>query len=177
MESETEQWAVAPCYHAYMVSTFGRVMRVAGGPGAVAHRILKPGASKGHLQVGLYDENGRHYVFVHRLVASAFIPNTNNLPQVDHIDMDKTNNHVSNLRFCTNQMNQYNKRSHAGSSSVYKGVYFNKQKNKWQVTIMLDGKNKHLGLFDDEQEAARKYDEYARVHHGEFARLNFPDPQ
>lgn len=44
--------------------------------------------------------------YVHRMVAIAHIPNLNNLPQVDHIDGDKSNNHVDNLRWCTNEDNQ-----------------------------------------------------------------------
>lgn len=45
---------------------------------------------------------------IHRLVALAFLPNPNNLPCVDHIDTDKTNNKVSNLRWCTHQENSLN---------------------------------------------------------------------
>lgn len=64
---------------------------------------LKPDVSKnGYLRVRLYNDTKKPKRFlVHRLVASAFIPNPNNLPQVNHIDRDKTNNNVNNLEWCT----------------------------------------------------------------------------
>jgi hypothetical protein len=50
----------------------------------------------------------RHHRKVHRLVAEAFIPNPNNLPEVDHIDTNKDNNCAENLRWCTHQENHLN---------------------------------------------------------------------
>lgn len=58
-------------------------------------------------------------------------------------------------------------------SSPYKGVS-RYRKQYWQATIRVDGKLKWLGSFDDAAEAARAYDEAARVHHGPTALLNFP---
>lgn len=60
---------------------------------------------KGYCCVGLIKNGKQVHVSVHRLVAEAFIPNPKNLPQVNHKDGNKENNHVSNLEWCTNQEN------------------------------------------------------------------------
>lgn len=63
---------------------------------------------KGYLAVTLYDENGtRTTCKIHRLVAEAFILNPSNLPQVNHKDENKENNHVDNLEWCTNEYNYH----------------------------------------------------------------------
>lgn len=60
----------------------------------------------GYKQCNLYDKNRKkYYKRVHRLVAKAFIPNPDNLPQVNHKDGDKTNNHISNLEWTVNSEN------------------------------------------------------------------------
>jgi hypothetical protein len=60
------------------------------------------------------------------------------------------------------------------AGSKYRGVNWNKSNNKWQAQIMCDGKNHYLGSFADAEEAARAYDQAARVQHGKTAQLNFP---
>lgn len=55
----------------------------------------------GYFEVGLYKQGKRYFRRVHRLVASAFIPNENNLPIINHKDGNKKNNNVSNLEWCT----------------------------------------------------------------------------
>ena len=69
-------------------------------------KFLKPVINhKGYLYVILYkDGKGKKYR-LHRLVAEAYIPNPDNLPQVDHIDNDKTHNYVNNLQWITNRDN------------------------------------------------------------------------
>ena len=61
--------------------------------------------NKGYVENGLSTEKGQKYFFRHRLVALAFIKNPENKPQVNHIDEDKLNNHVSNLEWCTQAEN------------------------------------------------------------------------
>ena len=86
----------------YQVSNFGRVRSLKNGK----VRILKPLTNKnGYLRVQLYKNNSLKTIFIHRLVAMAFIPNPNNLPMVNHKDEDKTNNIVSNLEWCDAKYN------------------------------------------------------------------------
>lgn len=62
---------------------------------------------KGYKSVCLYKDKTAKRIPVHRLVAQAFIPNPNNLPQVNHIDEDKHNNSVENLEWCDNDYNAH----------------------------------------------------------------------
>lgn len=72
----------------------------------ISHKCLKQMTDKyGYLYVNLYKENKLYHKTVHRLVAEAFIPNTDNLPQVNHKDENKINNIVSNLEWCNNYYN------------------------------------------------------------------------
>lgn len=74
-----------------------------------------------YLQYRLWKNNKQYNVSAHRLVASAFIPNPNNYPEIDHIDTNKTNNSVSNLRWCTRTMNGLNPISRKKNSDSKKG--------------------------------------------------------
>jgi len=94
---------------------------------------------------------------------------------VDHIQGNRMDNTRANLRVCTLAQNNRNRTKHKGAPSRFIGVYYNKQRGKWQALIRVDGKYKCVGSFDDEIEAARAYDHRAVELYGEFARLNFPD--
>ena len=68
--------------------------------------FLKPCTNqKGYLRVKLFKDGQKKWYRVHRLVAEAYLPNPDNLPQVDHINEDKTNNCVNNLQWITNRDN------------------------------------------------------------------------
>jgi hypothetical protein len=92
---------------------------------------------------------------------------------VDHVNGDGLDNRKSNLRECSRSQNNGNSNPRAGTST-FKGVSWHGQRNKWRAQIRANGKRQHLGLFTNEVDAARAYDEAAIQHFGEFARLNFP---
>lgn len=69
-------------------------------------KLLKQYKTKlGYLQVDLYKNGKRNHYLVHRLVADAFCEGADYFPVVNHIDEDKTNNHYSNLEWCTSEYN------------------------------------------------------------------------
>lgn len=92
----------------YQVSNMGRVKSFC--QSTKFHKqkefILKPSLiNTGYEVVTLYSKEKRKKFQIHRLVATAFIPNPNNLPCVNHKDENKVNNCVSNLEWCTYQYN------------------------------------------------------------------------
>lgn len=92
----------------YQISNFGRVksFRKSTKYSCQSEFILKPSvANTGYAQVCLYANGTRKKFLVHRLVAGAFIPNPDNLPQINHKDENRLNNHISNLEWCTPEYN------------------------------------------------------------------------
>lgn len=71
---------------------------------SVKHGILKPYLKNGYFAVNLYSKTCKHY-YIHRLVAESFIPNPEKLREVNHLDCNKLNNHVSNLEWCNRMRN------------------------------------------------------------------------
>lgn len=92
--------------------------------------------------------------------------------RIDHIDGDGLNNRRSNLRICTASENSCNVRKRKGTTSIYKGVTWSKSKNRWCVSITKNRKTHYVGVFMDEHKAGEAYNEAAKKHHKEFAKLN-----
>lgn len=89
-----------PGYEHYLITTWGRVYNTR------TKQFLNPYTHyKGYLRVDLRSGTEKRHFKVHRLVANAFIPNTEGKPQVNHIDGNKQNNSVSNLEWVTNKEN------------------------------------------------------------------------
>ena len=111
----------------------------------------------------------------HRLI---FLYHHGYLPKyLDHIDGNRSNNDISNIREATknqNGMNQKKQISHNGKplSSIYKGVDWYKRYKKWRARIEISRKSKLLGYFTSERAAAQAYNCAAINHFGEFAKLN-----
>ena len=76
--------------------------------------------------------------------------------EIDHINGVRDDNRICNLRVVTPQENKHNRHGvHAGNSSGFLGVHRNR--DRWRATICVDGRNVHLGVFDDPAEAAEAY--------------------
>lgn len=73
----------------------------------------------------------------------------------DHEDRDKLNCRRSNLRIVPKGANSQNQPGHADSTSIYRGVSWHKRGKKWRACVRVDGRQIALGLYDDEEEAAR----------------------
>ena len=132
----------------YSVSDFGNVRNDKTG------RILKGRAGGcGYVSVDLKRNTLSNYKCIHRLVAQAFLPNPDNKPQVDHIDNNKVNNRLLNLRWATNSQNQQNRSIGRNNTSGTKGVSWNNKSNKWTAQIKINGKKIHLGSFINKDDA------------------------
>lgn len=92
--------------------------------------------------------------------------------QIDHINGNKADNRITNLRVASGSENLRNRGKPANNTSGYKGVSWIARYRKWQATIKFDGKNKYLGRFATREEAADAYGKAALQHHGEFANLD-----
>ena len=100
---------------------------------------------------------------------------------VDHEDGNGLNNRRDNLRIATVAQNARNRTKRKRTASKYKGVTFLKRQwnlsRPWKSTIYVDGRNRTVGYFATEEEAAAGYNIAAQSHYGEFARLNeLPQP-
>jgi len=96
--------------------------------------FLKPHATKkGYLQVKLCNNDTKKMVSIHRLVALHYIPNPNNKPQVDHIDRNKLNNNVSNLRWVTNQENMDNRDLISNTGEKY--ISYQKDRDRYDIRV------------------------------------------
>lgn len=87
---------------------------------------------------------------------------------IDHKDQDKTNNAIANLRQATRRQNIHNQGTKSTNSSGFKGVYYCKQKQRYQARIRHNGKRIHLGFFSTPEEASKAYKLAAKEYHGDF---------
>jgi hypothetical protein len=119
--------------------------------------------SHGYLCVGINYNSYR----AHRLI---FLMHKGYLPKtIDHINGDKLDNRIENLRAATVGQNQHNRKTNANNTSGYKGVSWNKALKKWTARITLERKIIHLGYFANVEEAAEVVRKAREELHGDFA--------
>ena len=94
---------------------------------------------------------------------------------VDHINHNRADNRIVNLRQATQQQQCMNQSLSRANKFGYRGVSWHDAGSKYQVTIRVKGKSLGLGLFVDVIAAAKAYDDAARDAFGEYANLNFPE--
>jgi hypothetical protein len=148
----------------YEVSNFGFIRSKKSG------KFLKGCPDKdGYLRINLYKTKiDRRFVFVHRIVALAFIENPESKPQVDHIDNNEMNNNVVNLRWASHSENNRNTKLQKNNKSGVKGVCWCQKYKKWRAHIHFNGKNITLGNFNTIEEATKSRINAANKIYGEF---------
>lgn len=144
-----EEWKPIQDYEElYEVSNYGRVRSLVDTHRNIRKepKILKTGKNgKGYLHVTLWKKGKSKTFKLHRLVTNAFIPNPQNLPQINHKDEDKTNNHVENLEWCT-----------ASYNNSY-GTRIERVAEKCSKPVISTDKNGVEEYFPSVAEAERRY--------------------
>jgi hypothetical protein len=144
----------------YQISNLGNVKSL-GNDKARKEKILKVRIRcDGYYQVNLWKVWKQKTIALHVLVAMAFlghIPDGTHKIVTDHKNDIKTDNRVENLQLLTNRDNISKYYLTQKTSSKYRGVSWHKQSNKWVAQIKIDGKVKHLGLFDCQIKASETY--------------------
>jgi hypothetical protein len=113
------------------------------------------GKSSGYITLGFKLSNYTHTTPSHQFafyMTYGFIPK-----YIDHINRNRADNRIINLREVTNQENCFNQKA--------KGYYWSKKHKKWRGQIVLNGKKAHLGLFDTEEEARQAYLQAKEIYH------------
>lgn len=162
-----ETWKpIAEWSDRYEVSSLGNVRRTGTG------RILRPMISRGGIdvKVQLCRPGTRRTVAISRTVAAAFLVGFGEAEQVDHIDGDRSNNRVENLRLVTRAQNAKNRKLNANNVLGLKGVSFHKRRQRYIARIQADGRRIEIGSFLTAAEAAGAYDQAEVRLFGEYAR-------
>jgi hypothetical protein len=143
-------WKKIIGYENYEVSDAGDVRNSTTG------RVLKKGIdTQGYYRISLCKNGKAKTICLHRLVGTVFIVNPDNKPCIDHIDNNRTNNHLTNLRWATIKENNMNAKIGKNNTSGIKGVCFHKRDNRWTARIKIDGININIGSYKTIEEAQK----------------------
>lgn len=124
----------------------------------------------GYAAASVGGRKNKRMIYMHRLILNLTDPKL----QVDHINHNPLDNRKENLRVCSHNKNGKNLkvRTSDNKTSKYKGVYWDKSRNKWTSRIKVNYKGIFLGRFVLEQDAAVAYNQAAIKYFGDYACLN-----
>lgn len=153
-----EEWQYIKGYTGlYSVSSLGRVQS------HITGIVLKPAINhKKYFTVQLCLSGHRKNKKIHRLVAEAFIPNPDNLPEVDHINGNRQDNRVKNLRWVSGSTNTRNREVCRQSGSKYNGVTVHPTTGNFVASIWHNRKTVYLGTFTEETKAALAFNQFCK---------------
>lgn len=145
-------------YPNYLVYEDGRIWS------EKTQKFLKPSCNKkGYSSVELFNEKGSKRLLIHRLVALAFIPNPDNLPQINHKDENPRNNHIDNLEWCTAKYNmnygEGAKTRHLNidySKPIFKENAIKNGKRRSKPVLMFTKKGDFIARFESAVEASKQ---------------------
>lgn len=162
MDTKNEVWKDIPNYEGiYQVSDQGRVR-------SLLYRkylrripkVLTPNSNGlGYLKTSLCPSGTKPRTrYIHRLVAITFIKNPKKYPCVDHINGNKQDNRLINLRYCSHRENvSFENVKHKNKTSKFVGVSFENDSKKWRSEIYINGIPFRIGRFKNELDAAMAY--------------------
>lgn len=158
--STQPQWKDIVGYeNEYQINQFGEIRTLKDSPKLKKYDVLKPQISKrnGYVYQMLYKNGKEKLLRVHRLVAMAFLPNPNNLPQVNHKDGNKQNNSVDNLEWCEqsdNMKHAYKNGLQIPSENQRKAIINTNKLKQKKVCQIKDGEI--INTFSGISEASRQ---------------------
>jgi hypothetical protein len=117
--------------------------------------VIRSKSSSSYLVIRLRNNEKGYVLYSHQFIW--YWVNKEIVDCIDHINGIKNDNRISNLRSVTQQQNLFNRK--------FKGYSWNKNSNKYQSRIMIDGKNIYLGYYNTEQEAKEVYLKAKEKHH------------
>jgi len=140
-------------YENYLIYEDGKVQN------KKTKRYLSTCDNNGYLQVGLY-QNGRHKNYkIHRLIAEHYIPNPDNRKEVDHINRNKKDNRIENLRWVTRSENNLNTTVQKDNALGIKNICYDKTYDRYDYKKTIMGQ-RHRKTFKTLEEAIAYKEEY-----------------
>ena len=156
-------WKQIEGYPNYEISICGQVRNFK------TKRILKISINDyGYYCITLYKNNVAKSYRIHRLILMNFIPNIENKKFIDHINNNKLDNTISNLRWCSPSENNFNCALSKANRSTIKGVSWEEDRKKWRASIKINNKAINLGRYDNFEDAKKARQDKAKELFGEF---------